>query len=72
MQKFPPQWMMSKGIPCTHQLRAKAQPPLSRYTGVHSAPKASPKPPDSAAQPRGDSIRRSSQAAPARMSHTYT
>ena len=29
--KFPAQWRASKGIPWTHQLRAKAQPPTARY-----------------------------------------
>lgn len=70
MAKFPAQWSRSKGMPLTHQDRAKAHPPVTQYTRAHSAPKLSPKAPESTAQPRGDSIFRNSIANTTSTSHT--
>ena len=70
MAKFPAQWSRSKGMPLTHQDKAKAHPPVTQYTRAHSAPKLSPKAPESTAQPRGDSIFRNSIASTTSTSHT--
>ena len=70
MAKLPAQWSRSKGMPLTHQDRAKAQPPLTQYTRAHRAPKLRPKAPESTAQPRGDSIRRNTMASSTSTSHT--
>ena len=69
MAKFPAQWSRSKGMPLTQQDRAKAHPPVTQYTKAHSAPKLSPKAPESTAQPRGDSIFRNSIANTTSTSH---
>ena len=41
------------GIPAVHQLRAAAQPPVTRYTGAHSPPNSRPKQPERRARLRG-------------------